>query len=190
MLTSPVFPHCSPLVDSLQVSNNASYPIEEILAAGRPGQTFFLQTYVNSDRAQTSRLLQTAAAGGVRAVFVTVDAPIPGKREADERVSLAGTNLSSGTSGSVAKSDKRGGGLGRTMGSYIDSSLSWADIPWLRRECRGMKLVLKGVQTAADAILAFEHGVDAIMLSNHGGRSLDTYVSPCLVNICQYFFFD
>lgn len=104
---------------------------------------------------------------------MTVDAPIPGKREADERI--AAENVSSAVSGAVATNDKKGGGLGRVMAKYIDPTLAWEDIPWLKR-ASGLPLVLKGVQTAADARKAMDHGVDAIMLSNHGGRSLDTYV--------------
>ena len=108
---------------------------------------------------------------GVRAVFVTVDAPIPGKREADERISAG--NLSSPVSGAVATNDKKGGGLGRVMAKYIDPTLSWKDLAWIR-ESASMPIVLKGVQTAADARKAAEYGVEGILLSNHGGRSLDT----------------
>jgi L-lactate dehydrogenase (cytochrome) len=139
--------------------------------AGKPGQTFFLQLYVNSERSKTEALLNSARELGVKAIFVTVDAPIPGKREADERI--AAQNISSGVSGAVATNDKKGGGLGRLMAKYIDPTLSWKDLAWIKR-ISGLPLVLKGVQTAADARKAADHGVDAILLSNHGGRSLDT----------------
>jgi L-lactate dehydrogenase (cytochrome) len=82
-------------------------------------------------------------------------------------------------SGAAAKNDIKGGGLGRTMGAYIDSSLNWKDIAWLRRATK-LPIVLKGIQTAADAKLAMEHGIEGIILSNHGGRSLDTWVSQKL----------
>lgn len=106
----------------------------------------------------------------MKAVLVTVDAPIPGKREADERI--AAENVASAVSGAVASNDKKGGGLGRVMAKYIDSTLCWHDLAWLKR-VSGLPLVLKGIQTASDARKAVEHGC-AIMLSNHGGRSLDT----------------
>lgn len=109
---------------------------------------------------------------GISAVFVTVDAPVPGKREDDERVT-ADESLSTPMSGAKAKNDKKGGGLGRIMGSYIDASLNWDDLAWLRRSWKG-KIVLKGVQSAADAKMAADAGVEGIILSNHGGRSLDT----------------
>ncbi|KAL3440671.1 FMN-dependent dehydrogenase-domain-containing protein [Aspergillus insuetus] len=163
------------------ISNNASYPLAEIVAAGKPGQSFFLQLYVNSERHKTEELLQEAARLGIRAIFVTVDAPIPGKREADERI--AAGNLVSAMSGAVAKNDKKGGGLGRVMAKYIDSTLNWEDLAWIKR-VSGLPVVLKGVQTGYDARMAIEYGVDAIMLSNHGGRSLDT-VQPAILTLLE-----
>ncbi|KAL4940575.1 hypothetical protein BDV06DRAFT_213361 [Aspergillus oleicola] len=163
------------------ISNNASFPLAEIVAAGRPGQSFFLQLYVNSERRKTEELLREAASLGVKAIFVTVDAPIPGKREADERISAG--NLVSGMSGAVAKNDKKGGGLGRVMAKYIDSTLNWEDLSWIKR-VSGLPVVLKGVQTGDDARLALRYGVDAIMLSNHGGRSLDT-VQPAIITLLE-----
>ncbi|BCS25185.1 FMN-dependent alpha-hydroxy acid dehydrogenase [Aspergillus puulaauensis] len=163
------------------ISNNASFPLAEIVGAGKPGQAFFLQLYVNSERRKTEELLSEAAGLGIRAVFVTVDAPIPGKREADERI--AAGNLVSAVSGAVAKNDKKGGGLGRVMAKYIDSTLNWEDLAWIK-EVSGLPVVLKGVQTGADARMALQYGVDAIMLSNHGGRSLDT-VQPAIITLLE-----
>jgi len=71
------------------ISNNASYPLASIIGAGAASQPFFFQLYVNSDRAKTTQLLQKARKLGVRAIFVTVDAHVPGKREADERIAAA-----------------------------------------------------------------------------------------------------
>lgn len=60
------------------------------------------------------------------------------------------------------------------MGEYIDASLDWEDLAWLRSVVgEEMPIVLKGVQTAADVKMAMEHGVKGVVLSNHGGRSLD-----------------
>jgi L-lactate dehydrogenase (cytochrome) len=145
--------------------------MEDIIAAGRTNQPFFFQLYVNSDRQKTERLLQDAKRLGVRAVLVTVDAPVPGKREADERIAAA--NVSSAISGAVATNDSKGGGLGRVMAKYIDPSLTWKDISWLKK-VSGLPIVLKGIQTASDARRAVQYGACGILLSNHGGRSLDT----------------
>lgn len=160
------------ILTCLAVSNNASYPLSDIVKAGESGQPFFFQLYVNSERQKTEELLQKVKDLGVKAILVTVDAPIPGKREADER--LAAENLVSAVSGAVAVNDKKGGGLGRVMAKYIDSSLNWSDLRWLKRASGNLPLVLKGVQSAADARKALNYPVDAILLSNHGGRSLDT----------------
>ena len=61
----------------------------------------------------------------------------------------------------------------------FDTALTWDDVKWLKREgCRGLPLVVKGIMTAEDAILALEAGADGIMVSNHGGRQLDGALSP------------
>jgi L-lactate dehydrogenase (cytochrome) len=63
------------------------------------------------------------------------------------------------------------------MGGYIDATFSWDDIAWLRRSTK-LPIIVKAVQTAEDAVLACRYGVDGIMISNHGGRNLDTYGYP------------
>ncbi|KAF2813009.1 uncharacterized protein BDZ99DRAFT_437790 [Mytilinidion resinicola] len=152
------------------ISSNASYPLGSIVNAGVDGQTFFLQLYVNWDRPKTAELLKKAASLGIKGVFVTVDAPVPGKREADERV--AAEAVASAISGAVASNDRKGGGMGRLMAGYVEKSLIWKDIQWIK-EVSGLPVVLKGVQSAADTMLAVEYGAAGVMLSNHGGRSLD-----------------
>lgn len=175
------------------VSTNASFPIAEIFEAvsepgtygdledpsGRGEFPIFFQLYVDKQRGKSEKLLHDVGKLGVKAIFVTVDAPVPGKREADERVT-ADESLSTPMSGAKAKNDAKGGALGRIMGGYIDASLSWADIPWLRRHT-SLPIVLKGVQTAMDAKRAMEYGIEGIVLSNHGGRSLDTAPPPILL---------
>ncbi|KAI8681101.1 FMN hydroxy acid dehydrogenase domain-containing protein [Fusarium keratoplasticum] len=158
------------------ISTQASYPVEEIVKEGDAGQSFFYQLYVNKDRSKSEDLLARVQALGIKAIFVTVDGPVPGKREADERAK-AEEGLSI-PSGSKAKSDSKGGGYGRIMGNWVDASLSWKDIAWLRKAWSG-RIVLKGVMTAMDAKLAAQHKLDGIVLSNHGGRNLDT--SPATI---------
>lgn len=121
----------------------------------------------------------------MRGVFLTVDAPVPGKREADERIPAAGADVGpSGISGAVATNDAKGGGLGRVMGRYIDPGVVWEDLAWIKRVSGGLPVVLKGVQTAADARRAVEYGAEGILLSNHGGRSLDT-VQPAMLTLLE-----
>ncbi|OCK81740.1 hypothetical protein K432DRAFT_433938 [Lepidopterella palustris CBS 459.81] len=157
------------------ISTNASFPVAEIVPTAPPFYPFFFQLYVNKDRESSARLLRSFAmlpTRPIRAIFVTVDAPVPGKREADERV-RADESLSTPMSGVQAKNDAKGGGLGRTMAGYIDATLSWEDLEWLK-EVTDLPIVLKGVMCAADAMMAVEYGVQGIVLSNHGGRNLDT----------------
>ncbi|KAI7479915.1 cytochrome b2 [Hortaea werneckii] len=163
------------------VSSNASYPLADIVHAGKPGQPFFLQLYVNSNRSKTEELLLSAKKLGIKAILLTVDAPVPGKREADERI--AAGNVSAAISGAVATNDKRGGGLGRGMGKYIDSTLCWEDLAWIK-SVSGLPLVLKGIQTASDACKAVKFGAEGILLSNHGGRSLDT-TQPAMMTLLE-----
>merc|ERR1719401_2751689 len=63
-------------------------------------------------------------------------------------------------------------GTARAISSFIDPSLDWSDIPWFK-SITSMPIMLKGVQTASDALKSYEAGVDGIVVSNHGGRQLD-----------------
>lgn len=172
------------------ISTNASFPINEIFESvsgdGKYGKfdgdgqlPIFFQLYVDKQREKSEKLLKDVERLGVKAIFVTVDAPVPGKREADERVK-ADESLSTPMSGAKAKNDAKGGALGRIMGSYIDASLSWDDIPWLRKSTN-LPIVLKGVQTFMDVKRAADVGIEGVLLSNHGGRSLDTAPAPILL---------
>lgn len=164
----------------MQISSNASFPANEICAAAS-SHPFFFQLYVNRDRAATARLLSTLPSS-IKAIFVTVDAAIAGKREADERV-RADESLSSPISGAKAVNDKKGGALGRIMASYIDPGLCWEDLRWLRSVTQ-LPIVVKGVMSVEDAVMCAEAGVDGILISNHGGRNLDTS-PPALRTLLQ-----
>ncbi|KAI9680494.1 MAG: hypothetical protein M1817_003934 [Caeruleum heppii] len=162
------------------ISSSASFTAEEITRAAPASQPSFFQLYVNNDRSKTEALLRRLnALGNIKAIFLTVDAAAAGKREADERVT-ADTSTTLPMSGMTSRNDKRGGGLGRLMGTFIDANLNWDDIAWLRT-CTGIPIVIKGIQCAADAQLAMRYGVDGIVLSNHGGRNLDTSPPAILV---------
>ncbi|KAI1092279.1 FMN-dependent dehydrogenase-domain-containing protein [Rostrohypoxylon terebratum] len=181
------------------VSTSCSYPLGEVMDAVEqeaevmsketseskserevePVPVFF-QLYVDRDRRKSENLLKMVRERGVKAIFLTIDAPVIGKREADERIK-SDESMSVPMSGAQAKNDKKGGALGRLMGSFIDASLTWDDVAWLRKHAPGLPIVLKGIQTSMDAIKAMEVGVEAIYLTNHGGRSLDTAPATILV---------
>lgn len=166
----------------VQVSNNSSYTLDQLREAA-PSANFFFQLYVNRDRTKSAALLRQCSANpNVRAIFVTVDAAWPGKREADERVK-ADENLSVPMAPARAKNDKKGGGLGRVMAGFIDPGLTWDDLVWVRKHTH-LPVCLKGVMSADDAILAMQAGLDGILLSNHGGRNLDTS-PPSIVTLLE-----
>ncbi|KAI1801380.1 FMN-dependent dehydrogenase-domain-containing protein [Daldinia bambusicola] len=77
--------------------------------------------------------------------------------------------------------DAKGGALGRLMGGFIDATLTWDDISWVRRHAPGLPIAPTGIQTEPDAVRAMEVRVDTIYISNHGGRSLDTSPATILV---------
>ncbi|KAI1738499.1 mitochondrial cytochrome-like protein b2 [Xylaria scruposa] len=169
------------------VSTSCSFPLPEVMDAVEEKKNadgssvpVFFQLYVDKDRRKSENLLRLVRERGVKAIFVTIDAPVIGKREADERLK-ADESMRLPMSGMKAKNDAKGGSLGRIMGQFIDAALTWDDIAWLRNAAPGLPIVLKGIQTAMDAVKAAEYGVDAIYITNHGGRSLDTAPATILV---------
>lgn len=152
------------------MSTVSSHPLDEILQEA-PDYPFLFQLYVNKDRKSAAEVIKNAASLGLRAIFLTVDAAGRGKRESDERIKVDEVIVNPVT-GERAENDKKGGGLTRRMGSYIDQSMTWEDINWIR-SLTNVPLILKGITTAADAKIAMEYKVDGILLSNHGGRNLD-----------------
>ena len=139
------------------------------------------QLYVNKDRNKSEEVIANANSLGMKAIFVTVDAAGRGKRESDERLRVDEIidNPLTGEKGT----GKRGGGLTKIVGSYIDQALTWNDITWIRN-LTDLPIVLKGIQTAADAKRALAHKVDGILISNHGGRNLD-YSPPSILVLLE-----
>ncbi len=134
------------------VSSTAVEQLETIAAAAAGPKWW--QLYVFTDRGWTREMLQRAAAAGYEAVVWTVDMPVPGTRNRDAR------------NGFVMP-------VGVTGDLVFDPALSWDDLEWIRAAAPGLPVLAKGILTAEDAVLAVEHGVDAIVVSNHGGRQLD-----------------
>jgi L-lactate dehydrogenase (cytochrome) len=176
------------------LSSMSAVSIEET-AREVPGGHWF-QLYVWRDRELTRSLVERAAAAGYRAMVVTVDVPVLGQRERDlrngatipPRVTLRNAFDSLQKMGwlmgmarhpridfvNVARPASARGpfALGPFVNSQFDPSVSWKDVAWFRSIWSG-PLVLKGIMSAEDARLAVEHGVDAVVVSNHGGRQLD-----------------
>jgi isopentenyl diphosphate isomerase/L-lactate dehydrogenase-like FMN-dependent dehydrogenase len=145
------------------------------VAAAAPGGPRWFQLYVFRDRSVTRALVEQAVEHGFGAVVLTVDAPVLGRRERDLRTGFRVPEEVAVPSLAAALGRWEGATPLELLGQ-IDPSLTWAGLEELRA-LSPLPLVLKGVQTAEDARLAVEHGVDAIVVSNHGGRQLDA-VAP------------
>ena len=146
-------------LDTLQVlSTGSSLPLEEVAAVGHKR---WFQLYWFTDRGLTEELIQRATAAGFGAIVVTVDSAVPYWREGEERVPLI---LPPGVTQPNLHSDRE---------LAYEPSLTWRSLDWLR-SISPLPIVLKGIVRADDARLAADNGVAAIMVSNHGGRQLDT----------------
>jgi 4-hydroxymandelate oxidase len=132
------------------LSTLSTADLEEVAEAAPDGLRWF-QLYWGPDRSKVQDLVERAAAAGYRAIVVTVDLPEVGRRERDLRT------------GFVTPS---------SLSDVTDNSLTWRDLEWLRSHTT-LPILVKGILTAEDAVLAAEAGVEGIVVSNHGGRQLD-----------------
>jgi len=139
------------------------------LAAAAPGATQWFQLYWSRDRGFTEELLAAVVEAGFRALVLTVDFPVAGRRERDirEDFTLPDDLPSPNLPVALARRD-----FHAALGGIVDARLTWRDLEWLRSTCE-LPLILKGVLTAEDTVLAAEHGAAAVVVSNHGGRQLD-----------------
>jgi isopentenyl diphosphate isomerase/L-lactate dehydrogenase-like FMN-dependent dehydrogenase len=162
------------------VSNNASMTPEQIVEGSPPGQIFGWQIYVQNDRSKSEAMLAriNKMRDKYKFICLTLDAPVPGKREHDEKSQDVGASLPVSSAVKTAGEAKRlgGGGVGQQLFFGTAADLTWkATLPWLAKHT-SLPIVLKGLQTHEDAYLAAQYAprVKAIILSNHGGRALDT----------------
>ena len=169
--------------------------IEQVRAA--TDAAFWFQVYVMRDRGFTRELIQRAVAAECSALMLTADLTVQGQRHREiknglsvpPRITLRNLfdiaskprwawNVLRAPSRSFGNLEGRIGGadslttLAQWIASQFDPTLSWHDLKWIRELWPG-KLIIKGIMDAGDARLAAEHGVDAIVVSNHGGRQLD-----------------
>jgi L-lactate dehydrogenase (cytochrome) len=178
------------------LSTMATRSIEEVAAVSRGPK--WLQVYVWRDRGLVKEMLSRAKEAGFEAIAITVDTAVLGRRERDVRRGFTmPPQLGLGTlvdgllhpgwtwafaraepitfanvAASKAPEEGQPVRLAEYMNSQFDPALSWSDLDWFRAEWDG-PIVLKGIQSVADARLAADAGVAAIALSNHGGRQLD-----------------
>ncbi len=163
----------------MTASTFSTCSLEEI-AAGAPGPLWF-QLYVHQDRPITRDLVQRAEAAGYRALVLTVDVAEIGRRERDERNSFRlSPDLRLANFDPAHSDSMREGEAGSRLRAFVhgmrDASFSWRDLEWLASLSR-LPLIIKGILRADDARRAVEHGAAGIVVSNHGGRQLDTAVA-------------
>lgn len=186
------------------LSTLATRSIEEVAAASA-GRKWF-QVYVWRDKGLVKEMIGRAAAAGFEALVVTVDLAMLGRRERDVRrgftlppklgldTIIDGIRHPGWTSrfirsdpivfANVSGTSSIDGGdavsLSQFVADQFDPSLSWADVEWMRSIWDG-PIIVKGIQTVEDAAIAVDQGLEAIALSNHGGRQLDS--APAVVEL-------
>jgi L-lactate dehydrogenase (cytochrome) len=186
------------------LSTMATRSIEEV-AAVSSGRKWF-QVYVWRDRGLVKDMIDRAASAGYEALVLTVDTAVLGRRERDVRRGFTlppkiglGTLVDgllhpawtwafvraepirfANVVGRGVHDGDTAVSLAAQVSAQFDRSLSWADVEWMRSVWPG-PIVIKGIQTVEDARLAADAGVEAIALSNHGGRQLDS--APAILDL-------
>jgi 4-hydroxymandelate oxidase len=157
------------------VSMAATATIGDIAAAARQaapdgGAALWFQLYIQPDLEVTEALVARATAAGARALVVTVDSPVFGAHERDLRNGFL--DLPDGLACENMR-DLPGAGAGLVRPIAMSPEISWQHVDWLRATT-SLPILLKGIMHPEDARLALRHGVDGLLLSNHGGRQLDS----------------
>lgn len=159
---------------TLVVSSFATVAIEDVAKAAT-GRLWF-QLYVQPDREFTRELVQRAEAAGCQALCITVDTPIAGTRNREERDRFTlppGMNVENLKDLLKKKSTSAHRGDKDIYSAILDPRLTWEGIDWIRSFAR-IPILLKGIIAPEDAKLAVEHGAAGVIVSNHGARNLDT----------------
>ncbi|MDE1671918.1 alpha-hydroxy acid oxidase [Nocardia gipuzkoensis] len=178
---------------SLSTMGTAS--IEDVAAANPNGRNWF-QLYMWKDRDRSMALVERAAAAGFDTLLVTVDVPVAGARLRDTRNGMSippaltpatvldalprprwWIDFLTTEPLAFASLDRWSGTVAELLDSMFDPTVNFEDLAWIRDQWPG-KVVVKGIQTLADARAVVDVGVDGIVLSNHGGRQLDRAPVP------------
>ncbi|KAJ1988494.1 Hydroxyacid oxidase 1 [Coemansia spiralis] len=179
------------------LSSWSTTSIEDVAAASNASAPKWMQLYIYKDREATRKLIERAQDSGYSAIALTVDTPYLGRRLADIRnrfrlpPHLTMANFADQSKAQVGKAEKlnvsdNASGLAAYVASQIDPTLSWKHVEWVKSVAR-IPVLVKGILTAEDARMAVRAGVDGIIVSNHGGRQLDTAPATidCLEEVVQ-----
>ena len=178
------------------LSTMGTTPIEDVAAVGGPDGRHWFQLYMWKDRDRSMALVDRAATAGFDTLLVTVDVPVAGARLRDKRNGFAiPPELTAKTVLDMARRpnwwfdmltteplafaslSRWSGTVAELLNTMFDPTVDYEDLAWIKEQWPG-KLVVKGVQTVADAKRLADMGVDGITLSNHGGRQLDRAPIP------------
>jgi len=185
------------------LSTMATRSIEECASVAESDTRLWFQIYTWKDRSVVKNLVERADAAGFEAVCLTVDTAVLGRRERDVRRGFTlppevglGTIIDgiknpgwtwdfltadpirfANVEGLTSIDGSTAVDLAEHMKSQFDPGLSWSDVEWLRSIWKG-PILIKGIQTVEDALIAVDSGVEAIAISNHGGRQLDEAPTP------------
>ncbi|XP_048207838.1 2-Hydroxyacid oxidase 2-like isoform X2 [Perognathus longimembris pacificus] len=149
-------------------STYASCTLEDIVASAPSGLRWF-QLYVQPDWQLNKQLIQRAESLGFKALVVTVDVPIIGKRRDDLRNQI---DLKANLRLKTLQSPDEAKAVPSSLLAAMNAFFCWDHIPWLQSLTQ-LPIILKGILTREDAELAVKHNVQGILVSNHGGRQLD-----------------
>jgi 4-hydroxymandelate oxidase len=147
----------------------------------------WFQLYVYKDRGATRSLVERVESAGCRALVLTVDAPVLGRRERDMRNQFQlpeGLRVENLTAAGLGELPAPAGesGLAAYFATLLDAGLTWRDLEWLRSITK-LPVLVKGIVRPDDAARAVDHGAAAVIVSNHGGRQLDT--SPATIDVLE-----
>ena len=185
------------------LSTMATRSIEECASVAEKDSRLWFQIYTWKDRSVVKNLVERADAAGFEAVCLTVDTAVLGRRERDVRRGFTlppeiglGTIIDgvknpgwtwdfltadpirfANVEGLTSIDGSTAVDLAEHMKSQFDPGLSWKDVEWLRSIWKG-PILIKGIQTVEDALIAVDSGVEAIAISNHGGSELDEAPPP------------
>jgi len=175
---------CEALGTTFILSTLSNYSVEDVCE--KVDSDIWFQLYVYKDKGLTKNLVQRAAQSGCKAIVVTVDTPLVGKRENDIRnrfhlpadLSIANWQNSPRACDSLKTlpNDLPDSGLAAYIASLYDCALTWKDLEWLV-SLADVPVLVKGILRPEDAIRAIQSGAKGIIVSNHGGRQLDTAIS-------------
>jgi 4-hydroxymandelate oxidase len=167
----------------MALSTLSTFSIEEVMKAAT-GPVWF-QLYVFKDRSVSAALVKRAEVAGCKAIVLTVDAPLLGRRERDLRNQFKMPDpltvknlLTGGLQEFPASTPPSGPGSG--IASLFDNALTWKDIDWLAG-ITTLPVLVKGILRSDDALLAVKHGASGVIVSNHGARQLDT--TPATISV-------